>query len=159
MKTRHLMKQHRNPRRGVAAVEAALCTPLLALIVMGAVDVGQYANVAQTVSNASREGGRYASRDTITKKSDVKAAVVAYLQDAYPKLSSSQINAATQVEIKNAWGAELTDSESNGALQTVASGDSVTVVVTFQYSAVRWTNWFSYLSGQTLKTTTIMRRE
>jgi Flp pilus assembly protein TadG len=158
MKTRQA-KSDRSTRRGVAAVEAALCTPLLVLIVMGAIDVGQYANVAQTVSNASREGARYASRDTITKKSEVKTAVLNYLQDAYPNLSSSQISSATQVMLKDSSGTDLVDGSTNGALQTVASGSPVTVQVTFQYGAVRWTNWFSYLSGKSLSTTTIMRRE
>ena len=48
-------------RSGVAAVECALAAPVLMLLVLGAIDIGQYANVHQKVSDASREGVRVGS--------------------------------------------------------------------------------------------------
>jgi Flp pilus assembly protein TadG len=46
---------------GSAAVEFAFIAPILALLVGGLIEVGNYVQVAMLVSNAAREGARYAS--------------------------------------------------------------------------------------------------
>ena len=46
----------RRDRGGSAAVECAIVAPLLTLLVLGTIDVGQYANVYQKVSDASARG-------------------------------------------------------------------------------------------------------
>ena len=63
-------------RKGVATVELALTVPILLILLLGAIDTGQYANVYQTVSNASREGARVAARGGTFNVSAVEASVV-----------------------------------------------------------------------------------
>jgi Flp pilus assembly protein TadG len=48
-------------RNGIAAVECAIVAPLLVLLLLGAIDLGQYVNVYQKVSDASRAGARIAA--------------------------------------------------------------------------------------------------
>ena len=45
-------------RKGAAAVEFALVAPLLVLLVLGSVDIGQFINTSQVLNGASREGAR-----------------------------------------------------------------------------------------------------
>lgn len=163
MKTRGTKDRLRRPadarRRGVAAIECALVLPILVALVLGVMDVGQFVDVGQTVENASRVGARRATRNNVTKSSDVKNVVLSYLADAYPNLTSSQINSATQVHVYNSTGVEIVDSDTGGALTTVQSGEAVTVKVSFQYDSVRWTQGFPTLGGKVLHTSTVMRRE
>jgi Flp pilus assembly protein TadG len=66
-------------RHGIAAVECAFVAPLLTLLVLGAIDVGQYANIYQKVSDASREGARAAVRTQTLTTSQVNTDVMNYL--------------------------------------------------------------------------------
>src|SRR5262245_10396488 len=66
-------------RPGVAAVELAVCLPLLSLMLVGVWEVGRMVQVQQLLSNAVREGGRLASIGTKTTD-DVQTAVVNYLK-------------------------------------------------------------------------------
>ncbi len=57
-----LPRCRRCPRRGAAAVEAAVCLPLLLLFMLGVWEVGRIAQVEQILSNAVHEGARVASQ-------------------------------------------------------------------------------------------------
>ena len=48
-------------------VEFAVVAPLLFALLMGAIDVGQYVNVGQTVSDASREGAHVALQSRVDR--------------------------------------------------------------------------------------------
>jgi Flp pilus assembly protein TadG len=72
------------PRRGAAAVEAALTMPILIIITFGSIDVTQYMNLAQQVTNASREGARLVSRATTDSVEDVENAVLDYMANSMP---------------------------------------------------------------------------
>ena len=137
-------------RCGVAAVEFALIAPLLILTMLGAIDVGRFINVAQTVNDASREGARQASRNTETKVSDVESTVSSYLSNALgvPNLTAT-------VNVSGSSGVPISD----GDLTTISSGSSVSVKVALEYDKVRWMAGFPGVSGKTLTTTTMMRRE
>ncbi|QDC26534.1 pilus assembly protein [Georgenia yuyongxinii] len=57
---------HRKPwlfrsQRGASAVEFALVSPVLIVLVLGIIDFGLYINAASVVGNAAREGVRVAS--------------------------------------------------------------------------------------------------
>ena len=52
----------RKDRRGSAAVEMALVTPMLLALVCGAADLGNYFLSEHAVLNGVRDGARYASR-------------------------------------------------------------------------------------------------
>jgi Flp pilus assembly protein TadG len=68
-------------RHGTAAVEFAVCAPLIATLLVGLLEVGQLIQVNQIVSNAAREGARKASTGLNTY-SDVQTAVANYLTNA-----------------------------------------------------------------------------
>ena len=68
-------------RRGVAAVELAVVSPVLLLTAIGIIDVGQFVSVGQIVNNASREGARVAIRSETEWGSEVEAAIQDSLTD------------------------------------------------------------------------------
>ena len=57
-------KQLLRQEHGVAAVEFAIIVPILMLLVMGIIDFGHAWYMKQIITNASREGARYATRYT-----------------------------------------------------------------------------------------------
>lgn len=124
-------------------------------MVMGTIDVGQFVSVGQTVNNASREGARRACRNAVKTVSEVETAVQAYLANTFPNVSPAEINAAVTVTVVDGSGSAI----SGGDLTTVPSGESVSVTVTFQYETVRWVSGFPGVTGQSLRTKTVMRRE
>lgn len=69
-----------DPRRqkGQSLVEAALILPILLLLLVGVVDLGRAMSTKIALTNASREGARYASRYP-DQKSSIIAAVDAEL--------------------------------------------------------------------------------
>jgi len=137
-------------RCGVAAVEFALIAAVLVPIVLGAIDVGRFINVGQIVNDASREGARQASRNTETKVSDVESTVSSYLSNALGVPSRT-----ATVNVSDSSGEPI----SGGDLTTISSGSSVSVKVALEYDKVRWMAGFPLLKGETLTTTTVMRRE
>jgi Flp pilus assembly protein TadG len=146
--------RRRFDRRGSAAVECAFVAPLLTLLVLGAIDVGQYANVYQKVSDASRAGARYAARYGTQSTSAVETAVRTYLQDVSGGASSALASAA-QITIADAAGNPVPD----GNLQQYATGSPLKVTVQVNYDPVRWIDGVKGLDGTTILSTTVMRRE
>jgi Flp pilus assembly protein TadG len=142
-------------RRGVAAVECAIVAPLLIALVLGAIDVGEYANVYQKVSDASRAGARVAVATETSANSQVSASVLNYLQETFPHLPPATLASATNVSVADGAG----NSIPGGNLTTVSSGAEVTVTVTLKYDLVRWINHLPFLDGSDIVATTIMRRE
>jgi len=69
------------PRHAIAAVELALTAPLLALLVVGVLEVARMVQINQIVSNAAREGARNASMGTTTY-ANVQTVVADYLTNA-----------------------------------------------------------------------------
>lgn len=142
-------------RKGLAAVECAAVAPLLVLLILGAVDVGQYANVYQKISDASREGARVSARFDTSNTSDVETAVMAYLQDVFPKESSTALAEMAEVTVTDSAGNPI----SGGDLTSIASGSQVAVNVTLPYDDVRWISHLKILSGSEVTATSMMRRE
>lgn len=142
-------------RDGVAAVECALIAPVLTLLVLGGIDVGQYANAYQKVSDASREGARVAARYTTKTTSDVQAAVMNYLEEVSRGVPPATLAAATTVTITDANGNAIP----SGDLTKMPTGSAIRVGVTLQFDPVRWVSGISELSGSLIVTTTTMRRE
>jgi len=143
------------PRNGVAAVECAIVAPLLVLLLLGAVDVGQFANVHQKVSDASRKGARQAARNDTLTTSDVRAAVMAYLEESTPGVSASTLAAATTVTVTDADGSSIP----SGDLTKIPTGSKVRVKVSLQFAPVRLVRIITGLDGSNVETTSTMRRE
>jgi Flp pilus assembly protein TadG len=142
-------------RDGTAAVECAIVVPLLTLLVLGALDVGQYANVYQKVSDASRAGARIAARHSTQTTSAVESAVRNYLQEVSSGSSSSALASAAQITVTDGAG----NSVPGGNLEQFPTGSQLTVRVSLQYDPVRWISGFKGLDGMDITATTVMRRE
>jgi Flp pilus assembly protein TadG len=142
-------------RNGTAAVECAIVTPLLTLLVLGAIDMGQFANVYQKVSDASREGARVAARNGTNTTSEVQAAVMQYLEQVSSGVSPATLASAAQVTVTDSAG----NSIPGGALNGVPSGSQIRVRLRLQFDPVRWIGGFSGLNGRQIEATTVMRRE
>ncbi len=140
----------RRQRQGTACIEFAVLSPLLVLIILGIIEVGQFVNVGQSVSNSSREGARVAARQSTTNVSQVVNAVTNYLTDMHPNLPSS----AVQVTVTGA-GGPVTGAN----IASVATGTPITVQVVVQFDPVRWVNGLPLLDGRAYTETTITRRE
>ena len=142
-------------RQGAATVEFAVVAPLLLIIMLGMIDAGQMANVGQVVSCATGFGASEAAKATTDTTGAVETAIVGYLADRFPSLSSEALAAALTIDVLDATGTPLLD----GDLGSVQMGSSVTVNVVFQYDAVRWLDGSRVAQGKTLEATTVVRRE
>ncbi len=152
-----IRKSRRRPsvsRRGAAAVECAIIAPLLTLLLLGAIDVGQFANMYQKVSDASRHGARVAAKNGTATTAAVETAVMNYLQQACPNLAPAEIDSATTVTVMNSAGTSM-----SGSLAAVTTGSQIRVQVTMQFEPVRLISGFEGLDGSQLTTTTRMRRQ
>src|SRR5262245_7064225 len=127
-------------RGGTAAVECAIVLPLLTLLVLGAIDVGQYANVYQKVSDASRVGARVAARHDTGATSSVESAVRNYLQEVS---GGKSLASAVQISVTDGTGSSVPA----GNLSKVASGSQLSVNVQLTYDPVRWISGFKGLDG------------
>ncbi|MFH1301301.1 MAG: TadE/TadG family type IV pilus assembly protein [Planctomycetota bacterium] len=150
-------------RKGVAAVEFALLSPLLVLITMGTIDTGQFVNMSQLVNDASCEGTRHASQNTTLTQAEVRAVVVNYFSDQFPGVSASSLDSALTVNVFTASTETFVAGDltvvASGDLKKISSGYPVGVQVIFRYDTIRWLSGFPGLNGKTIETTTVMRRE
>ncbi len=137
-------------RRGAACVELAALSPILLLFLLGIIDVGQFINLGQTVSNASREGARIAARQTTGNVSSVETAVANYLANLHPNIPASAVT--TTVADGNA-------TLSGGGINAVAEGSPVSVQVSVAYDSVRWIKGLPFLTGRSVTSSTVARRE
>ena len=134
-------------------VEFAVVAPLLFGLLMGAIDVGQFVNVGQTVSDASREGARLAAQNEATTSTEVELEVLNFLGSAYPKISTGAIATATTITVMDSADNTVTD------LTTISAGSPVKVQIDFDFDSVRWAPSVGLGNGRTLSTTTVTRRE
>lgn len=119
-------------------VEFALVSPLFLCLIVGIIEVGRAVVVQQLLTNASREGARYAGYDSTTQTSTVTNAVSAYLSDV-------GINGATTAV--------------SPSLATVADGQPVTVTVSVPFTRVSLLPTPILLGNKTLQASTVMCRE
>jgi len=137
-KLEKLCRTCRRNRRGAAAVEFAVVSPVLFLLIFGMIEYGRMVMVQQVITNASREGARKAVLDGSTT-SDVTTVVSNYLTSA------------------NISGATTTVSPSPPSNATY--GGTVTVTISVPYSSVSWLPHNFWLGSKTLTATSAMRRE
>ncbi len=121
------------------------------ILVLGIIDVGQFVNVGQTVSNVSRKGARLAARNTTLNTSEVEAAVSSYVTAIYPSIPASAI----QVTVLDGAGGAIAGAD----LTTINTGSPISVQVVLQFDPVRWLTGLTLLDNRTITTTTVTRRE
>ena len=136
-------------------METAVVAPLLVLLFLGAVDMGQYANCYQKVSDAAREGARFAARFEVADASQVQTTVMEYMEDRFPGISESTLQQASQVTVRDGNGNVIT----GGNLGMIESGAPVEVNVRLEYNAVRWIGGLKFLADRDVQITSVMRRE
>jgi len=127
--------------------------PLLFGLLMGAIDVGQYVNVGQTVSDASRDGARLAAQNEVTSSSTVQTAVLNFLGNTFPKISSGTLATATTVTVRDSGNNVVTD------LSAVSAGSELRVQVDLSFDYVRWAPSVGLGNNRTLSVITVTRRE
>ena len=125
-------------RRGAAAVEFAVVSPILAIVVIGVVDVGRAVMVQQMLTNAARDACRTAVLDSASA-SDVISQCETYLASASVPGASATIDP--------------------NPLTAADDGDPVTVSVSVPFSSVSWLPTSVFLNGVTLEGSVVMRRE
>jgi Flp pilus assembly protein TadG len=88
---RQLLK--RGPgEEGAAAVEFALILPILVLLVLGGLDLGHRFYMEHLITNASREGARFAAKYTGTAAAPTSTAVSNYVKLPPPNLDYNAFN-------------------------------------------------------------------
>ena len=138
LKVEKVCRSCRRNRRGAAAVEFAVVSPVLFLLIFGMIEYGRMVMVQQVITNAAREGARKGVLDGTTN-SDVTTVVSNYL-------TSAKITGAT-----------TTVTPTNPSNATY--GGTVTVTVSVPYSSVSWLPHNFWLGSKTLTATSVMRRE
>ena len=129
--------------------------PLLVIILLGAIDIGQYVHVAQTISNASRETARFACKHDTETIASVEEHAIDYLQNAFPRLSEKEIVNALVVAVSD----PVNSDSAVTSMEAIESGDSIAVTVHFDFAAVRWLRNVDYWDLDQSGVTTIMRRD
>jgi Flp pilus assembly protein TadG len=152
-------------RRGTATVEFAVVALPLLILLLGAVDVGQYINTSQAVTNAAREAARRAAQRTTRSETDVRAAALDYLDHCFPRVGRENLDAALSVSV-NAWkrgdfdnNPWTFDTTQPASLANASTGQPVEVEVGLAFNSVRWLHGPGFAADRTFAATTVMRRE
>jgi Flp pilus assembly protein TadG len=128
-------------RSGVAAVEFAVILPFVMVLFLGIIEFGRMLMVQQIITNAAREGCRYAVLPGSTV-SGSRSVVTNYLTNAGITLSDP----TNQVTV-------------SPDPSTAAQGTSITVTVTVPCNSVSWLPSPIFMGGKQLGSTVVMRLE
>jgi Flp pilus assembly protein TadG len=126
-----------------------LTAPLLVLVVFGSLDVGQYINVSQAVSNASRMGARLAARQATTSAETVETEIEEYLAAIGVPAD------AVTVTVRDEDG----DAVTGNGLAAIRSGDAISVQVSVDFADVRRVSFLAFLNEASNASLATMRRE
>jgi len=94
IRLRQLLRRGRG-QEGAAAVEFALILPILIFLVLGGMDLGHRFYMQHLITNASREGARYAAKYTGTAPTPTPAAVSDHVKLPPPGLNYNTFNLDT----------------------------------------------------------------
>jgi len=133
--------------RGAAAVEFALCVPMLVLLIFGSIEFGLAVSARTQVGNAAREGVRMASLVGMHDGASATAEVTAAATNAISGVSATPTVVVTCVNVD----------ATTCTFGSAKYGAVATVVVTLQYTGI--TGMFPALTNATLKASSYMRIE
>lgn len=125
-------------RTGAATVEFAIVAPVMILFMLGMVEIGGLMMVKNAAVHASREGARLAV---------VPTATTASVEQKVTELMQMYTNAGVSVDITPT------------VLSSANPGDSVTVSVSVDATAIGWITGAVKLPISTITAETTMRRE
>ena len=120
------MSKRKQIRRGVATVEAALVLPICFVFIFGLFDFCRLLMVRQVVTNAAREGARYATVSTAS-------VTTAQVQTVVTNFLAGQVPAGATISVylaNPATGANL------GDWTTAQLGQAIGVQVTASYTPI-----------------------
>jgi Flp pilus assembly protein TadG len=148
------MRRVRNQacRRGIATVEAAICLPVLVLLIFGFVEIGYYINSHHALQDAARQGARAAVR-LENSNPQVRAAVLNSLNHSFSvnptavtvRLSKLTSTGAEEYQIMN-----LSENE---------QGEAVRVKVTVDYAQFHPPSNFLGIAGIPVTSSVVMQRQ
>jgi Flp pilus assembly protein TadG len=151
-------------RRGVAALELAVCLPFFVISLLGVWEVGRFLDVQQTLDNSAREGGRQASTG---KKTNAQVVDSVYQNlvgaNQFIPSGSSVVSAdvLTGVDIVRTYTVTKADktkftftvgvSNITGSRDAAAANqlDVFRVSITYPTDAVRWLTVGKYVANGT----------
>jgi Flp pilus assembly protein TadG len=121
-----LAKEPKQRRQGVAAVELAICSPLICLILLGLLEVGRITSMQNVMWNCAREGARDASTGVANLQA-VASNLLIYLQGAEPSAfqaghSTSMMSPVVSLPA-NTYGYTCWDNTANKELFTMTFTD------------------------------------
>lgn len=154
-----MLLRNRPLKRGAtAAVELAVCLPMLLVVILGIWEVGRMVQAQNIVLCAAREGGRQAAAG-LTDNATITAFMVSYMNaNGLTNVTSSMV--------------ALTNETNGGRADPNAANqmDQFQVNITVPYRSIRWslvaqitptsnltasTTWYSMLDAPASVTTTI----
>jgi Flp pilus assembly protein TadG len=91
IRLRQLLRRNRG-QEGAAAVEFAIILPLLILLILGGLDLSHMYYIDHLITNASREGARYAAKYTGTTGEPTNAQISDYVKLSSPGLDYNKFN-------------------------------------------------------------------
>jgi len=127
----------RSVRRGAAAVEFALISPLFLLLVLGSIDVSRLLMAKTVLANASREACRVAILPT-AKPDEI--------QEIAERIAEAGMVTGVDVSISH-------------EAANFGNGKFVTVTVSVSFAQLTWTGILLTMGDRELKTATTMRQE
>jgi Flp pilus assembly protein TadG len=154
----HDQAHHKAGERGVTVVEGAIFLIAFFMLILGVIELGRFLSMRQVLTNAAREGARFAvaplsQTNTLPDESEVVATVNVFL-------NAAAVNGATITTTCPLTAAEVCTSKS--AAMSVATGLVTTeytrVTVSRPYSVVTVPGFFNALTV-TLTGEAMMRRE
>jgi len=149
----HRGKNERNRRRGVATVEAAILISVVLLpLMLGVCELGWYANSAQLLNNAARQGAR-AAVYLGNSNAEVEAAVVNTLSNSMavdPDAVSVSIWKLTSEGDKHYRVNDLSENE---------QGHPIRVEVAIDYGLIGFATNMLGLQDENLSSYAVMRRQ
>ncbi len=134
--------------RGQSLVEFALVLPLLALIVLGALDLGRAFFTLIVITNAAREGARYGTiwfdDDYSNNIIGIKNSAIRDASQSGVSLSSTGVSCSRDVNFANEFLCDTGDVDISGTDRQVEGsydskcdrGQPITVSVTYSFSPV-----------------------
>ena len=129
-------------RRGTAAVEMAVVTPLLLLLTFGLLEYGWLFLKSEQITNAARSGARYAATAVVTTSGQVTGSgspAVQFLTASGIPVTAGTITVPTGV--------------------TPGTGNPVTVTVTVPYSSIKFTGFPLLPTPTSITATVTMAKE
>ncbi|MFO0891493.1 MAG: TadE/TadG family type IV pilus assembly protein [Isosphaeraceae bacterium] len=136
------------PRPGIAAVEMALCLPLLLMLLIGTWEVARILEIQQFLEVGAREAARQASSGLFNNE-EVRQIAIAYVRQALGDQDGTMTgNLSVEVSVS------LTSSPDTPTEIDVSEAgplDLLEVTVSIPYSDVRWINLPMITSASTLR--------